>query len=176
MPGQNEKGFTLIEMVVSMTLLAVLAATAVPFIRNGVQAYNDTASGLQTVGKLRYASERIARELREIQRDGVGNFDITTPVNVSDDNITFRKSDGEEVIISDATPLPLVNMRYRTTLGDNDFVLTDELTSITFSYYLDDGISQANNTSDVAYIEFELILNNGSNYSQRTRVALRNQL
>ena len=169
---RNEKGFTLIEMVVSMTLLAVLAATAVPFMRNGVQAYNDTASGLQTVGKLRYASERLARELREIQRDGIGNFDIATPVNVSGNNITFRKSDGVEVIISDAAPV--VNMRY-DTLGNTDFILTDEVTSIVFSYYLNDGINQANNTSDVAYIDFELILNNGSSYSQRTRVALRNQ-
>ena len=172
MAGQSERGFTLIEMVTTMTLLAVMAAAAVPFMSNGTQAYNNTTRGLQTVSKLRYASERLARELREIQRDAGGNFDIATPVNVPGNNITFRKSDGVEVIVSDAAPV--VNMRY-STLGNSDFILTDELTSITFSYYLADGITPATATSDVAYIEFELVLNNGNNYHQRTRVALRNQ-
>ncbi len=172
MSGRNEKGFTLIEMVATMTLLVVMVAAAIPFIGNGAQAYNFTASGLQTVSKLRYASERVARELREIQRDASGNFDIATPVSGPGNNITFTKSDGVEVIISDAAPV--VNMRY-DLLGSTDFILTDELTSITFWYYLSDGITPANSTSDVAYIEFELILNNGNSYSQRTRVALRNK-
>lgn len=173
MPGRNETGFTLIEMVVTMTLLAVMAAAAVPFMSNGAKAYNSTTRGLQTISNLRYANERLARELREVQRDASGNFDITTPVNISGNTITFRKSDGVEVIISDAAPV--VNMRY-DSLGSTDYILTDEVTSITFNYYLADGITQANNTSDVAYIEFELILNNGNSYTQRSRVALRNQL
>ena len=66
-------------------------------------------------------------------------------------------------------------MRY-DTLGNTDFILTDEVTSIVFSYYFTTDNSRPTDTSDVAYIEFELILNNGNSLQhQRTRVALRNQ-
>jgi hypothetical protein len=156
-----------------MTLLAVLAATAVPFMRNGVQAYNNTASGLQTVSKLRYASERLARELREIRHNGTG-YDITTSVTIAGNNIRFRKSDLEWVNIS--TNASNLTMSYEALAGGADFILSDGLTSINFDYFQNDGASTPTGTANVAYVEFELVLdNNGVNYSQRTRVALRNQ-
>jgi prepilin-type N-terminal cleavage/methylation domain-containing protein len=173
MNQRNEKGFTLIEMVASMTLLAVLAAAAVPFMSNGVQAYNNTASGLQAVSKLRYASERLVRELREIRHNGA-NYDITTPVTTAGNDIRFRKSDLEWVNIN--TNAPNLTMNYETLASGADFILSDGLTSINFDYYRNDGANSPLGTADVAYIEFELVLNsNGASYSQRTRVALRNR-
>lgn len=159
------------ELVATLIVLALMTSFAVPYLSNGVRAYNDTAAALQTVSKLRYASERMARELREIRNVG-GNFDITTPVNASGNSITFFKTDGEQVTISDTAPT--LSLAYWTLAGNANFTLSDELTSVTFNYYQADG-TQATGSNNVVYIEFELILNNGNSYSQRSRVALRNR-
>lgn len=167
----REKGFSLLELVVSMMVLALLAAIAVPFVSNGVRAYNSTSATLQTVGKLRYASERIARELREIRSVG-GGYSIVTAVNAQGSAITFFKTDGTRVRITGSSPA--VTLAYDTLAGDSDFVLTDEVTSLVFDYFTEDGLNASDNT-DVAYIEFELVLDNGSVLRQRSRIALRNQ-
>jgi len=167
-----DKGFTLIELVATLLVLGLMTSFAVPYLSNGVRVYNDTSAALQTVGKLRYASERMARELREIRNVG-GNFDIVTPVNVPGNSIAFIKSDGVQVSVSGTAPT--LSLAYNTLAGNANFPLTDELTSVTFNYYQADGVTQATGIGDVAYIEFELILNNGNSYSQRSRVALRNR-
>ena len=172
MTGYRQKGFTLMEIVVVLIVLGLMTSFAVPYMSNGVRAYNDTAAALQTVSQLRYASERIARELREVQRNIAGNFDITTPVTGPNNTITFRKSDGEQVTIGDAAPI--LSLAYDTSFPGATFTLSDELTSITFNYYQSDN-TQATGANNVAYIEFELVLNNGNTYNQRTRVALRNR-
>lgn len=167
-----EKGFSLIELVAAMALLAVLAGLAVPFVSNGVRAYNDTTANLQTAGKLRYASERITRELRAISNTG-GVYAISTPVNISGTSITFQKTDGTVVSITGSSPN--VNLAYDTLASGAYFVLSDELANILFNYYQADGVSQANSAADVAYIEFELTLDNGNTFRQRSRIALRNR-
>lgn len=168
-----ENGFTLMEMVITLTLIAILAGIAVPFMGNAAQAYNSTTNGLQTVDKLHYASERLVRELREIRHNGV-NYDITTSVTTAGSNIRFRKSDLEWVNIK--TNAPNLTMNYEALATGTHFTLSDGLTSITFDYFQSDGTSIPTGSGNVAYIEFELVLNNNSvNYSQRTRVALRNQ-
>jgi MSHA biogenesis protein MshO len=175
MPACNNKGFTLMELVVVLIVLGLMTSFAVPYMSNGVRAYNDTAAALQTVSKLRYASERIARELREINSVG-GNFSITTPVTTTGNNITFTKWDGVQfvqVTISDTAPT--LSLAYDTLASGANFTLSDEVTSISFNYFQNDGVTQATGINNVAYIEFELILNNGNSYSQRTRVALRNR-
>ncbi len=173
MAGRKQTGFTLIEMIASMLLLAVLAAAAIPFMSNGVQTYNSTADGLQTISKLRYASERLARELREIRHNGTG-YDISTSVTASGNAIRFRKSDLEWVNVN--TNAPNLTMNYETLASGADFILSDDLTSINFDYYRIDGVNSPTSNVDVAFIEFELVLNsNGASYSQRTRIALRNR-
>lgn len=170
-----DKGFTLIELVATLLVLGLMTSFAVPYLSNGARVYNDTSAALQTVSKLRYASERMARELREIRNVG-GSFDIVTPVNVPGNSIRFFKWDDVQltrVTISDTAPT--LSLAYDTVASEANFPLTDELTSVTFNYYQADGVTQATGIDNVAYIEFELILNNGNSYSQRSRVALRNR-
>jgi prepilin-type N-terminal cleavage/methylation domain-containing protein len=42
----EQNGFTLMEMVITLTMLAILAAVAGPYLSNGVRAYNDSSSSL----------------------------------------------------------------------------------------------------------------------------------
>jgi len=170
--GKN--GFTLMEMVITLTMLAILAAIAGPYLANGVRAYNDSSSSVHTLSNLRSASERLVREIREIRRDGsTGNYDITSPVQNPSSTLRFFKTDAERVTFTDAAPLLM--MSYLSVSGETPYTLSDELSSITFRYWQSDGITPAN-LSTVAIIEFELVLTHaGNNYPQRSRVALRNQ-
>ncbi|MEA2079618.1 MAG: prepilin-type N-terminal cleavage/methylation domain-containing protein [Pseudomonadota bacterium] len=165
-----ETGFTLLEMVAALTVLGLLAAIVGPILTNGVRAYNDSASAVHTLSKLRVASERLVREVREIRRDGSGNFDISLPL--SSTTLQFFKTDTDQVTISSA--VPLITLAY-TGIGGAP-VLSDEVSALSFSYFQADGSLPANDNSDVAFIEFELVLTHaGNNYAQRSRIALRNQ-
>ena len=165
-----ENGFTLVEMVAALTVLALLAAIVGPLLSNGARAYNDSAATLHTLSDLRIASERLVRELREIRRDGSGNYDISLPL--SSTTLQFFKTDSEQVTIS--TAAPMVTLSYAGIAGTP--ILSDKVSALNFSYFQTDGSLPANDNSDVAFIDFELILTHaGNNYAQRARVALRNQ-
>ena len=167
---QQQRGFTLVEMVAALTVLALLAAIVGPILTNGVRAYNDSAAAVHTLSKLRVASERLVREIREMRRDGSGNYDISLPL--SSNSLQFVKTDAEQVTVSAAAPL--VTLAYASIGGTP--VLSDEVSALSFSYFQADGSLPANDNSDVAFIEFELVLTHlGNNYAQRARVALRNQ-
>jgi len=164
------KGFTLVELVIALTMLAVMAAVSAPYMTRAVQAYNNSSDALQTLGKLRNASERLVREIREIRRLPSGDYDVTIGANP----LVFTKIDGETVTVN-TTP-PLVTLSYASVSGVTP-TLTDEVSSLTFSYWQSDGSSPAT-VDNVAYIEFELILDPGTAatpWSHRSRVALRNQ-
>jgi len=168
---KRQCGFTLIEMIISLVVLALLGAAAGYGLTGGALAYSGNADALHTLGKLRYASERMAREVREIRRNSVtpANYDITTMTGTT---LAFTRSDGTAVTLT-GTP-PLLTLAYSTPAGTH--TLTDEVGSLAFGYYRADGSTPATGTADVAFIEFDLVLaRNGNSYPQRTRVALRNR-
>jgi len=172
MVRSRQNGFTLMEMVITLTMLAILAAIAGPYLANGVRAYNDSSSSVHTLSNLRSASERLVREIREVRN--IGTYDILTPVSFPNSILRFRKTDNELVTID--TNASLLRLAYESINTGTAYTLSDELTNITFNYWQRDGVTPANNNADVAIIEFELILTHaGNNYPQRSRVALRNQ-
>ncbi len=168
----RQHGFTLMEMVLTLSMLAIMAAVAGPYLSNGVRAYNDSASSVHTLSNLRTTSERLVREIREIGNSGT--YDILSSVAAPNNTLSFVKTDTETVTID--TSAALLRLAYVSINTNTAYTLTDELTGITFSYWQRDGVTPANNNADVAIIEFELVLTHaGNNYSQRSRVALRNQ-
>lgn len=174
MTYRTHKGFTLLEMVVTITTLALLGMLLTPYLTLSARAYNDNAATLGVLGELRYASERIVRELRDIRRNpaSVTDYDIVTPLSAT--NITFVRNDGEAVTI-EASP-PQLNLRYGSVAGNAPFPLSTSLQSLAFRYLRKDEIQSATGSADVAYIEFEIqLISNGQTYSQRSRVALRPQ-
>lgn len=169
--SRQQDGFTLLEMIIALVVLALLGAAAGYGLVGGALAFTDTAEAVQTLGKLRYATERMAREVREIRRNPVlpATFDIST-MNAT--TLAFTKTDGTVVTLT-GTP-PLATLAYSVPGGTH--TLTDEVGSLMFTYLQADGTTAATGTSDVAFIEFELVLmRNGNSYPQRTRLALRNR-
>ena len=165
------QGFTLLEMVIVLVMLALMTAIAGPYLSNGVQAFNNSAAAVHTLGKLRLASERLVRELREVRRNPAApaNYDIS----VGAMPLVFTKTDGETVRVNSAAPL--LTLAYDSVGAGTPYPLSDELNSITFRYLQSDG-STATGADNVAFVEFELELTHAGNvYRQRSRVALRNQ-
>jgi prepilin-type N-terminal cleavage/methylation domain-containing protein len=174
MVQRQPNGFTLLEMVVAITALAVLAMLVTPYLSLSVRAYNDNAMESRTLAELRYASERIARELRDIRRNPSppSNYDIVLPSSPTA-SFAFIRNDATTVTIERTAPL--LNLRYSSLASDAPFPLSTSLQSLTFNFLRSDE-TQAFVSAEVAYIEFEIQLaSNGKTYSQRSRVALRTQ-
>lgn len=169
------RGFTLLEMVLVIVLISVLALAVVPMISTGVSTYSTTTTSIHTLGKLRFATERMARELREVRRNPVtpANFDITPGAN----SVVFYKTDGYRVTLASAVPnvtLTYLSPGGVTTAG----ILTNQLnaaTDLSFTYYDIAGVVTAS-VSQMAYVQINLVLTeDGAPLRQVTRVALRNQ-
>ena len=82
-PG-GEAGFTLIELVVVTVLIGILAMAATPPLINGLVARAQVQSDLDAMSRLRYATERIAREIRQVEYSSVTaplgyQFTLTNP-------------------------------------------------------------------------------------------------
>lgn len=177
----SARGFTLVEAVVSIVLIGILAMAVIPVITSGVKTYATTTTSINTLSKLRVATERMAREIREVRRDPVtpANYAISTNISTgTSTSLAFTKSDTNQVSINGSGP-PLVTLGY-TLPGAVSSTLTDQVSSLTFRYYQADGSTPATGVtavSTVAFVEITLILiEDGALLTQSTRVALRNQL
>lgn len=171
----SARGFTLIEAVLGIVLLGILAMAAMPVITGGITAYATTTTSLNTLSKLRYATERMAREVREVRRSTVtpADYDIITNISTgTSTSLVFTKSDGNQVSLN----LSGANVTLAYSTPAVSSTLTDQASGLTFRYYQNDGTTAASSVSNVAFVDIQLdLVESGNTISQRTRVALRNQ-
>lgn len=168
----SPRGFTLIEMVVTLVLVGILAVVGLPILSNGLRAYTVTQESIGTLGKLRYATERLAREIREVRRDPIVPTDYDIAVMTAA-KFEFTKSDTVRVTL-EAVP-PALTLNYAPPVSPTP-ALTDQVKSFAFKYFKDDGVTAATSKSDIAFVEMNLTLTqDGTDSAQRTRVGLRNK-
>jgi len=165
-----QRGFTLLELVMVMLVLSIIAGLTAPIFSQGLAATRSTRENLQTIEKLRYASERLAREIRQINYNGAG-YDISTMVTgncpSSGNCLVFIKNDSASPTVSIGVTGSTLNLGYSSPALSA--TLTDEVSSLAFNYFYDPG-------GIVTSVEYTLTLQNpvtGASYSLRTRVALR---
>jgi prepilin-type N-terminal cleavage/methylation domain-containing protein len=159
-------GFTLVEMVMVIIILGILAAVGAPMIANGLKVATLSNAEQATLNQLRYATERVARELREVQSTG-GSYSFSS-MNAA--STTFTKSDGTVVAISYSNPN--LSLGY----GGSSANLATQVSTFTLAY-LDINGGTTSDVSVVRFVDVEITVRQSpasTAYTQRVRVALRN--
>jgi len=156
---KNKKGFTLLELVMVLTIIGIIAGLVGPFMIVTVDAL-----GLMTTQSNLYEGaatglERMSRDIRRLRNDE----SITNATNtafqffdIDDNEITYSVS--SSVLLRTISPpsLPVTG-------------LVGEVQSVTFSYYDDDGNALLAPTfgigtaTNIRRIEIDLVMQDGSN-------------
>ena len=162
------EGLSLIELVMVIVILGILAAFVGPVLFNAMRSYESGQSARLTQAKMRYAIERMSRELREVRRQ---TNDATFPdiTAMSATGITFFKTDGTQVVISAAGNQ--LNLSYVPVTG----ILTDQLGTFQLAYFQQDGVTVPATSASLAFIQVSMTVSEGTNlFSNRVRVELKN--
>ena len=166
--GTIQSGFTLLEMVISIVIVGIIATLGADLIGAGTDAGTAINKNIDRLTKSRYALSRMALEISETEYAS-SKYTIS---RMRADQITFTKKDGETVDILFASPNVTIN--YGSITGN--YTLIDQVSSLVFSYYQNDGVAAANLNSNVAYIQIDLTSSGTSSYTRTQRIALGNPL
>ena len=165
-------GFTLLELVVTLTLLGLLAGIVAPYLSVAVRAAQQQGAELRELTALRLATERLSRELREIRRNPANPAARDVALPLSNSRIVFVRNDGEQVTVEAAAGR--LDMRYASLAGNAAFPLLENLDNFRLSYLQADGVTAATGATDLAYVGFEIrVAANGRTRSQRGLIAMR---
>jgi prepilin-type N-terminal cleavage/methylation domain-containing protein len=144
---RNARGWTLVEVIMVMVIIGILAAFIGPMLLNALNAYDRTQLTVNTYGKMRYAMERMAREIAAVRRNAVDTteFDVTT---MTAGTFAFFKEDGTQVTITLAGSD--LNLTYA---GTGTGLLADGVGALAFAYYRADGATLAVNAAQLAFVQ-----------------------
>jgi prepilin-type N-terminal cleavage/methylation domain-containing protein len=157
----NSKGFTLIEIVITIVLVSILAGLAAVIILQGVRAYSDEDTRSDVNYQARLAVERIAREARQIS-------DCTTITVPANPGGTFSFTDVN-------TGAPVMFSISGTDLLRNTDLLASGITSAQFSFFAADGSTLTTACPGIWFIDISVTDASGSqSLLIRTRVHPRN--
>lgn len=164
------EGFSLIELIMVIVILGILAAFVGPVLFNAMRSYQGLQTGVETQAKMRYAMERMSRELREIRRQTTDAALLDSTMTVS--SIDFFKTDGTRVIINVAGSQ--VDLAYVTSTIVSG-MLTDQVSSFSLAYFQQDASTPATTQASISFVEISMTLSEGTNlFPARVRVDLKN--
>ncbi len=158
--ANNSRGFTLIEIVITIVLVGILSGIAAMIILQGVRAYSDEQSRSDVHYQARLGMERMAREIRLIRSATAADITAMTAINLQFTDITNAA----------------VNYNYANpNIQRNAIGLATGITAFNFRYFQQDGATTTLAAANVWYVEIDLTATQGSESLQlRTRVHPRN--
>jgi prepilin-type N-terminal cleavage/methylation domain-containing protein len=192
------RGYTLIELITVIVLVGILVAMVSEPLTQTLRARTEVASDLDAIAKLRYATERIVREMRQIQYLSGSGFrltplDFASSTSTSSPGVCFSRVGGLSgaTVTNVSIKLSSGVVTYEqpgtcSTLGVSPPTLVDGVSSLAFDFYAFDNGSTGNPiplavgsttfANDVTHVAITLTLsqNGGTALSHRTLVFLRN--
>lgn len=192
----RQKGFSLLELVIAMVLTALLAVMAMQPVLRALQARATVADNLAAVDALRYATERMVRELRQARYDAQGSgfqlaaLDPIAGSSNASSGLCFTRVGGAagatyaSVSLRQSGALAtLDNVAWPGCASVSPKTLADKVSALRFDYWTyGSGTPVALALTDsafgtkLAFIDVTLSVtpNNGPAVSYRSRVVLRN--
>jgi prepilin-type N-terminal cleavage/methylation domain-containing protein len=177
------EGFSLLELVLVIVILGILVVFVGPVLYNAMRSYAGIQVGAVTNVKVRYAMERISREMRDIRRQATDSayLDIR---GMSASSMAFFKSDGSRVVLN-VVGGNVVNLEYLPAGGSTlTGMLLDQVQpgSFALSYFQQNNAAAATitaqpstTTQQVSFVQVSMSIVDGTNtFPARLRVDLRN--
>jgi prepilin-type N-terminal cleavage/methylation domain-containing protein len=163
---KNQKGFSLIEMMVVVAILGIIVLALVTFFTGGVKSWVSGQSQLKAQREARQAIDRMVREIRE------GKNIINVLPDISD-------ADTIVVFIPDLGSKPAYKATYDlsgTTVQRNTNPLIDNVQSLVFTYFDSSGNLVASGNASKVHIDFQVDVDKDGNpdITLNTDVNLRN--
>lgn len=165
------EGFSLAELIMVIVILGILGAFVGPVLMNAMRSYGTVQTSVATQAKMRYAMERMGREMRDIRRQTTDStfLDITS---MTASSMAFFKTDGTQVILNGIGPS--VNLAY---VGTATGILTDQVQAGSFAlaYFQQDASTVPLTAASISFVQISMTLTEGTNtFPARVRVDLRN--
>ncbi len=128
---KGKEGFTLIEIVLVIVIIAVLAGILIEPLRQGIQSYVGIETRADLTSQAREATSRIVREIRNIQKKANDKPNITSADATS---ITFVDAEDTSIrFYFDPGPPPTVRREDINLAADN--ILADKVLSFQVRYF-----------------------------------------
>jgi prepilin-type N-terminal cleavage/methylation domain-containing protein len=192
----RQNGFSLLELVIAMVLTALLAVMAMQPVLRALQTRAQVAGNLAAIDTLRFVTERIVRELRQVRYDAQGNgfqliaLDPIAGADNASSGLCFSRVGGSVgttyanlAIRRNGTNASLDNVSWPGCVALSPKLLADNVSALRFDYWtygsgtpiglaLDDSAFG----TKLAFIDVTLSVtaNGGPAVSYRSRVVLRN--
>src|SRR3990170_5276914 len=165
----NLKGFTLVEIVITIVLIGIISGIAAMIILQGVRAYSDEQSRSDVHYQARLAVERMAREIRTArQQSEIGTAVLGTITGNPTNSFIFTDITGTTITYS------LTGTTLNRTVGGSPSPLAQSVTALEFQHYTS-AIALTTTPACVWVVEINVTDTQGANSLQiRTRVHPRN--
>jgi prepilin-type N-terminal cleavage/methylation domain-containing protein len=174
--ARRQRGFTLVELVITIVIMGILAAVGSSMISDSFTTARMVNASQSSADEARYAVERLAREIREVQyTSSTKRYNISSTLSPAATAMTFTRTIGG----TDVT-VTIAKSGSALTLGYSSPAATSNLSTQVTGFSLD--FLQADNTATtlttaVRFVVITLTVTDatsGQAIKQQTRVALRN--
>ncbi len=158
------RGFTLIELIITIVVVTIIAGLAAVIISQGMSAYTAEQSLSDARYQAQLAVERMARDIRMIRSASSADIASMTATNLS-----FTDINGNAIQFQrTGASAPYTITRNGNTLARN-------IQTLAFTYYQQDGVAAAATADAVWYVVIDVTAVQGAQtFEVRTRVHPRN--
>ncbi|MDP1527214.1 MAG: prepilin-type N-terminal cleavage/methylation domain-containing protein [Rhodocyclaceae bacterium] len=181
-PGPGARGFTLIELIISIVLLGLLGAVGVSMIYDSFDTSRMVNASHEKTAEARYILERLEREIREAKWVGTAfctgtlanpatTFTFQRPITGSTDTDSCNTQVEAVTISLSGTALSLTKPAGTTA------VLSNHVTAFSM-HFLDMNNAETTSNAALRFVEIGLTVKSpiSTATQQRTRIALRNTI